>query len=268
LHNNVGSSIVGVEEKDSRIIAMPGIDAESGFKQRIVDWCASAVNPPLYVEVSDAIPAPAGNGKVCYVVRVPESDVAPHFLNGRNGLWVRTGEFSRRFDAKLATEAEVRQLFDRRRLIIERRSSVIQRARMRFANYLNTRRTPEGNLIPGPRLMLSVVPVFPAKALCEQEKLESCMAGSRMVWRQRSFASDIADHVCQQESLVVLDAARPYVQPFYLEANVWGFPISGMNPCSERALLGKPANFILNPTGKRKRVHGFIDRPIRAADHP
>lgn len=110
-----GTMVVGAEEKDSRIVGLPGVDAEPGYKQRVVDWCATAVDPPLYVEVSDPIPTPDGTGKVCYVIRVLESETAPHFLNGRNGLWVRTDEFSKKFEARLATEAEVRQLLQQTR---------------------------------------------------------------------------------------------------------------------------------------------------------
>ena len=50
----------------------------------------------IAVEVSDPIPISAGNGRVCYVLSAPESEFAPHFLNGRRGVWVRTDEFSSR----------------------------------------------------------------------------------------------------------------------------------------------------------------------------
>jgi len=65
----------------------------------VVQWCFDAASPPLTVEVSDPIPVPAANGKVCYVVCTAESDVAPHFLKGRKGVYVRIDEFSGRFEA-------------------------------------------------------------------------------------------------------------------------------------------------------------------------
>src|SRR5438046_791179 len=46
----------------------------------------------------------ASCGKVCYVVFTAESDIAPHFLNGRKGVWVRTDEFTSRFEARMANE--------------------------------------------------------------------------------------------------------------------------------------------------------------------
>jgi predicted HTH transcriptional regulator len=79
-----GFMVVGASalSADGRIDDLPGVDVEAGYKQKVVDWCFSAASPPLLIEVSDPIPAPAGGGKVCYVVHAPESDVAPHFLNG------------------------------------------------------------------------------------------------------------------------------------------------------------------------------------------
>jgi hypothetical protein len=63
--------------------------------------------------------------QVCYVIFVAESDVAPHFLNNRKGVWVRTDEFSARFDHQLADENELKHLLDRRRLVRERRLRLV-----------------------------------------------------------------------------------------------------------------------------------------------
>ena len=77
------------QSKDGRILGLPGVDAEAGYKQKVVQWCFDGASPPLIVEVSDPIPSPEVPGKVCYVVYVPESHLAPNFLNGRKGVWVR-----------------------------------------------------------------------------------------------------------------------------------------------------------------------------------
>lgn len=68
---------------DGRIQALAGVDPENGYKQRIMQWSFDEVSPPLIVEVSDPIPVPGSNTKVCYVISIAESDAAPHFLNGR-----------------------------------------------------------------------------------------------------------------------------------------------------------------------------------------
>ena len=57
-----GLMIVGAAEKDGRLIDLPGVEAQDGYKQKIVQWCFDAVNPPLVVEVSDPIPIPVSAG--------------------------------------------------------------------------------------------------------------------------------------------------------------------------------------------------------------
>ena len=73
------------------------------------------------------------------MIFVRESDLAPHFLSGRKGVYVRTDEFSSRFEARLATENELRHLLDRRDLIRKRRTALIDRARERFQSFTESR---------------------------------------------------------------------------------------------------------------------------------
>jgi predicted HTH transcriptional regulator len=95
-----GYMLIGAkaDSKDGRLQDLPGVAPIPGYKQKVVDWCFAGASPPLAVEVSDPISVPGRNANVCYAIYVPESDVAPHFLNGRRGVWVRTDEFSARFD--------------------------------------------------------------------------------------------------------------------------------------------------------------------------
>ncbi|MGA2077269.1 MAG: ATP-binding protein [Terriglobia bacterium] len=129
-----GFMVIGAKANsaDGRIESLPGVDEQPGYKQKVVQWCFDAVSPPLIVEVSDAIPSPGSTGKFCYIIYTAESEVAPHFLNGRKGVWVRTDEFSQRFEPQLATENELRYLLNRRQLTLDRRTEVVQRSRRRF----------------------------------------------------------------------------------------------------------------------------------------
>src|SRR5260221_6031480 len=65
-----GFMVVGAKavSANGRIEGLPGVDEQNGYKQKVVQWSFDAVSPPLIVGVSDPIPAPSGNGKVCYVV--------------------------------------------------------------------------------------------------------------------------------------------------------------------------------------------------------
>ncbi len=217
-----GYMVIGAKESktDRRIEGLPGVDPQDGYKQKIVDWCFSSASPPLTVEVSDPIPVPAGNGKVCYVIYVAESDVAPHFLNDRKGVFVRTDEFSARFEARLADENELRHLFDRRKLILERRERLLDRARKRFGVFAAKAVEDRGeDAKQVPLLELRVVPRFPARQLCEQAKLRSLLEGVSLSWRQVGFPVPGSEAVSQYESTIVLKAAGGVSM---LEANVWG----------------------------------------------
>jgi hypothetical protein len=184
-----------------------------------VQWCFDGASPPLIVEVSDPIPTPAADGKVCYVIYAQESEVAPHFLNGRNGIYVRTDEFSQRFEARLADDNELRHLLDRRKLVLERRDSLIERAKTRYDTYAI--RTPALGT-PGQkasRLELSIIPRFPARPVCQQENLQNLLMQNYIPWRQTTFPQITNPIVSQQESAVVLKAAGVLST---LEVNIWG----------------------------------------------
>ena len=218
-----GFTVVGAQARsvDGRIEDLPGVDLQAGYRQKIVQWCFDGASPPLTVEVSDPIPVQAGNGKVCYVIHTPESDVAPHFLNGRKGVYIRTDEFSARFEARLADENELRYLLDRRKLILERREALLERAKKRFDTYAaRTHTDRSGNRTKlGSLVELSVVPRFPARPVCEETNLKNLVLPNYISWRQSIFPKVTNGIVSQRESAIVLNAVN--VASIF-EANVWG----------------------------------------------
>jgi|SRR5208283_4487646 len=214
-----GFMVIGASASsaDGRIQGLPGVTPFAGYKQRVVQWSFDGASPPLTVEVSDAIPVPAEDGKVCYVVYTSESDVAPHFLNGRKGVWIRTDEFSARFEARLANDSELRQLFDRRKLIQERRVSILERAKRRF--YPHTALADFG-----PRLDFCIIPRFPARPLCEQQTLKQLITGTRLPWRQTMFPKPSSSVISQYESAIVQNAVGSNSM---FESNIWGMLFYG-----------------------------------------
>jgi len=214
---------------DGRIQDLPGVDPQNGYKQTLVQWCFDAVSPPLTIEVSDAITVPSG--KVCYVVSVPESDVAPHHINGRKGAWVRTDEFSapQRFDSKLANDNEIQHLQNRRRLVLERREQLVERARKRFGTYVARKHKDASGQITqsGPIFELFVVPRFPTRPLCAQEALRNLVQANYMNWRGTIFPDFTRNQfTAQNESILVLDSVVARTSIF--EVNVWGLTFYGI----------------------------------------
>ena len=218
-----GYLIVGAhaDSSDGRLTDLPGVQTERGYKQRIVQWCFESVDPPLTVEVSDPIPTTQNSDKVCYVIYVPESDLAPHFIHGRKGIYVRTDEYSQRFEPQFATATELRSLFDRRRMVTDRRDFLIERARSRFDAFVATRYAELGGRPAGigARFDLTVIRRFPADQVSNQSEILSILQEVRIPWRQVGFPRTTQGFVSQHESGLVL---RPGSNFSILEANVWG----------------------------------------------
>ena len=215
-----GFVIIGAKaaSSDARIESLPGVPEQAGYKQKVVQWCFDAVSPPLVVEVSDPIPA-ANVGAFLYVIYTAESDVAPHFLNGRKGVWVRTDEFSQRYEPRLATENEIRHLLDRRRLIQERRTKIIKRSQRRFELF---RSHQKAAFVGAARLECSVGPRFPARPVCEQAKLALELPGPRVPWRGTAFPHVTSVFVSQHESALLLTPADAQNRVGLVEATIWG----------------------------------------------
>ncbi len=219
--NTFGGLIVvgaAAQSKDGRIEALPGVDVVPGYNQKVVDWCFEKCNPPINVEVSAPIPTPNNDGKVCYVISVEESDIAPHFLNGRNGIWIRTNEFSGKYHAGLADESEIRHLLHRRQLTLDRRRSIVERARKRFTTYVSTTANKsEGSVSV---LELCVVPRFPARPVCTQEELVKVVHRVRYPdYRRVGFPRLQMGVMSQHESAII---RQPLVDLSFFEANIWG----------------------------------------------
>lgn len=218
-----GYIVVGAKaaSSDGRLEGLPGVTPQNGYKQTVIQWCFAGATPPLNAEVSDPIPAPGASGTVCYVVYIAESDLAPHFLNARKGVYIRTDEFSARFEARLASENELRYLFDRRKLVRDRRNTLLQRARKRFETYtaLTNADSGEGDSVLHSLLEMSVVPRFPARPVCETGKLKNLVTSNLLGWRGCWFPDNVNDLIFQHESVVVRRATQD-VSLF--EANIWG----------------------------------------------
>jgi len=218
-----GLVVVGAtaNSKDGRIEDLRGVEEVPGYKQKIVDWCFKECSPPITVDVSGPIPVPSDNGKVCYVISVEESDVAPHFLNGRNGVWIRTNEFSGKYDAALADESEVRQLLHRRQLTVDRRRSIVERARKRFGTYLSTTPKNLGKTTTSSALLeLCIVPRFPSRQMCEQEELSRFVRRVHYhTYRGVGFPRMEMGVMTQHESAII---RQPLTDLSLLETNIWG----------------------------------------------
>lgn len=223
-----GHLIVGAEgqSSDGRLIALQGVEPQSNFRQTIIQRCAAGLTPLIEPFVSDGIPTPDDSARVCYVISVPESELAPHFLNGRKGVYVRTDEYSTRYEPRLATADELLHLFDRRQLAVARREQLTERAGNRFATFakaeyrsgsdMQLARRQSGGV--GATLHLALLPQFPVAPLCELERLLPLFR-QLSVARQSSRFPYSSTPVTQHESVLALNPGSGFS---LLELNVWG----------------------------------------------
>lgn len=217
-----GYLIVGLEadSSDGRLVALPGVEPSSNLKQQLVQWCYDGVWPPLEIFVSDPLPSAQDSSRCFYVVYVPESLEAPHFLNGRRGAYVRTDEFSQRFEARLATYDEIEHLRNRRKLLVNRRNSLLARAHERFATLVDREyeSTPATTGEIGATLYLSLCPLFPAHRLIDHPGLLDVVSATKINWRQSSFPGS-GDPFTQHESVLVQNPAYRFG---LMDTSVWG----------------------------------------------
>lgn len=219
-----GILIVGAaaDSSDGRLQDLCGVDNQPGYRQKITQWCFDAISPPLSVEVSEGILVPDSEDKYCYVIAVSESDLAPHFLNGRKGVWVRTDEFSQRYDPVLAEENEIRYLLDRRKVIRERHQSILERSRRRSEYLISGGKGSRGVL----RLGVAVSPRFPVHHICDQGHLRQILHDSLIPWRQVTFPPH-HEPLSQHESILCV---TPWQDDDVLsvELSTWGHVYYGV----------------------------------------
>jgi hypothetical protein len=218
-----GYLIVGAaaDASTGRVHRLVGVDPINGFRQQIVQWCYDGVWPPLEVFVSDPIAAPDDASKVCYVVEVPLSAETPHFLNGRKGAYVRTDEFSQRFEPQLAKYEELTHLADRRAALVQRRDALFHRSLERFdahvrADYAADKRTT-GAI--GATLILAVSPQYPYRQLIDHPDLMTQFETHHIAWRQEGFPAPNRQKISAHESMLIPGGAFRFS---LVEISVWG----------------------------------------------
>jgi len=184
-----GYIVLGVEQDThARAAALPGLEPTAGFGQKVIQWCYDGIYPPLTPFVSSPIEGPAGEKRVFYVVYVPESHEAPHFLNGRRGCYIRTDEYGQRFEPHLATYEEIEHLANRRMRAIDLREGLIARAGSRFKAHVNQAYHAKQNVIGEIDLTMrmAIIPAFPGQPIAIPV-LERAVRGASLQARNEMF---------------------------------------------------------------------------------
>jgi len=230
-----GYFVVGIStDADGNPVAMNGVPAVPGYSQRVASIGYQDVYPPLIPTVSN--PIALANGNVIYVVYQDLSLEAPHFRTRRRGAYVRTNEFSQRFEPQLATWDELRFLANRRAEAVRLRDSFISQSRERG-----------GRLIPQEvwnrnpsTLMVWTSPAFPARPLVDHGSLQDAIERSRV--RTRGAMFPLGDPLSVKDTIGLIQPAMPQ----YVESNTYGVSFA-LDPFGDEAhARAIPAAWVLS----------------------
>lgn len=219
--NTLGGRIVyGVaQDGASRAVDIPGVVEDTAFETRLTDWCAHYLHEPLVPEVSAAIPVP-GSNKVVYVVHVEESDLAPHFIEGRKGCYIRTNERSQRFEALTADPPEIKALLNRREDARKRAQEFKTRSHGRISKRLELLKRVINSPAPFVPITVRVAPSYPKKPLVSLQELEQIAAKANFEYGASPFPYDRSGVYSHADSLIFSQARGHHLT--FLELTRYG----------------------------------------------
>jgi len=140
-----GMILIGVAETDSgaAVIPIKGVELTTGLRERVLQKGLEAVYPPVLPEVhvvefkSDKdLPKP---DRAVVVIRVAESDDAPHAVEDRTVVYFRNDNISSRFLRK-ATVGDIEWLVNKRQRSIEEKGRLVRKALERTQHLRSKRR--------------------------------------------------------------------------------------------------------------------------------
>lgn len=182
-----GHIVYGVEDTDNKATQIIGVPKDPDFGTKVSLWCHQGLYPPVVVEVGPEIPVAAN--RYSYVIRVPESPLAPHFIEGRGGCYQRVHEASGKLEYRLADWRWLELLANRRELALKlahrTRSSLAERA-VRYRAYLDKQVKYDGQYV---RMIVSAGPRFVTGAGVPLDKLVAFAQGKSITWPRGRFPS-------------------------------------------------------------------------------
>ena len=95
-----GMILLGVSgDADNRAVWPPtGVPAK-GLSERVQE-IANAIHPLVVIDPSDPLPLEDDPSRAVMVIRIPESDSAPHAVDGGRKIYERTGDVGRDIESR------------------------------------------------------------------------------------------------------------------------------------------------------------------------
>lgn len=200
-----GFIVIGIEEDGKGTIsALKGVPEVPGIRQKVIQYCFGGCSPPVNIEISNSI-KDEKTENVYYVIYVPASSRTPHFINGRKGCYIRTDEFSQRFETHLANLNEIAYMQNQREASIEFRKQLITKAIHRFNKHVEISYKQHDQALGeiDTTMFIGVSPAFPQKEYCDPELIRSFLAGQKINARSDQFP--IGNPQAQQDGFYLPD---------------------------------------------------------------
>src|SRR4030042_2977055 len=127
-----GLVLIGVEDDDGAPkLPAKGVPYTVGIKETISNLIFSNISPPLFPEVKVCVSPDSKSAFV--VIRVPQSNIAPHAISGNTQVYVRTDIGNH--PESLVTMDRLQWLTDRRQHSEQLREELIEKAESRFNQF-------------------------------------------------------------------------------------------------------------------------------------
>ncbi len=161
-----GIFIIGAETDENNKVIFPihGIPNEGGIEERIVQSAITGIHPAVSPEVIIR-DVPVGSGNVVVVVRVEESQEAPHAIQNSTKVYVREGSVTQPYE--LADTGRIEYLLKRREEPQRISQRILDRVEERVKNHCSH--------LDGPNLELIGRPVFPYRPLIAPSQIYEFM---------------------------------------------------------------------------------------------
>ncbi len=151
-----GLIIIGVEDKDSKPkLPARGLKYERGLSERVTSIVLSNIYPPVFPEIQVCDPV---RNRTFIIIRVPQSNMTPHYIRHRTKIYVRTGDITQ--PERLAPAEQIEWLWKRRKKSEELRELLYTTASERYNNYIKLHKLSG---ISFGEATISIAPLYPTE---------------------------------------------------------------------------------------------------------
>lgn len=175
-----GIILIGVDETDMGAPKLPlnGIDAQRGLEERVLNIILDNMTPPAIPEIATCVND--ASTRAIVLIRVPQSEHAPHALHRNSTVYVRTGKRNKPED--FADLERIDWLRGQRKKANDLREWLFSRACMRFremrdGNVGDVPKSDEGNWLPTEEqpglLTIALCPMYPDRILVQPPSLDT-----------------------------------------------------------------------------------------------